>query len=68
MVKKKKPTGNGKGSKIHNAILGIKDLRVAQEEIGNIDNNEWLELGANEALDKPPLKKPCIKIEAVKSC
>ncbi|KAF8760954.1 hypothetical protein RHS01_00080 [Rhizoctonia solani] len=24
MVKKKKPTGNGKGSKIHNAILGIE--------------------------------------------
>ncbi|QRW15527.1 hypothetical protein RhiXN_03528 [Rhizoctonia solani] len=64
MVKKKKPTGNGKGLKIHNAILGIKDLHIAQEEIGNIDNNEWLELGANEALDKPPLKKPCIKIEA----
>ncbi|KAF8752341.1 hypothetical protein RHS01_07909 [Rhizoctonia solani] len=58
MVKKKKPTGDGEGLKIHNAILGIKDLRVAQEEIGNIDNDEWLESGANEALDKPLLKKP----------
>ncbi|GAB1526426.1 hypothetical protein RhiTH_009593 [Rhizoctonia solani] len=64
MLKKKKPTSDGKGLKIHNAILGIEDLRVAQEEIGNIDNNEWLELGANEALDKLLLKKPCIKSEA----
>ncbi|CEL58800.1 hypothetical protein RSOLAG1IB_12201 [Rhizoctonia solani AG-1 IB] len=65
MLKKKKPTGDGDGSEIHDAVLGIEDLRVAQEHIGDIDDEEWPESdrSVNEALEEPPLKKVRIKIE-----
>ncbi|CAE6449611.1 unnamed protein product, partial [Rhizoctonia solani] len=64
MVKRKKPTGDGEGSKLHNAVLEAEEQQIAQEETAVLDNNGWSDLDvapANKA--QPSLKKPCVKSE-----
>ncbi|CCO36920.1 hypothetical protein BN14_11068 [Rhizoctonia solani AG-1 IB] len=46
MTKRKKPTGDGKGSEIHNAVLHLEAERLAQEETANLDDEEWLDSDA----------------------
>ncbi|KAF8690248.1 hypothetical protein RHS03_08971, partial [Rhizoctonia solani] len=41
MVKRKKPTGDREGSRLHNAILEAEDQHVAQEETGMLNDNGW---------------------------
>ncbi|KAF8672509.1 hypothetical protein RHS04_07797 [Rhizoctonia solani] len=64
MVKRKKPTGDREGSRLHNAVLEAEDQHVAQEETGMLNDNGWLDLDIPidaTIVDEPPLKKPCIK-------
>ncbi|KAF8712480.1 hypothetical protein RHS03_01045, partial [Rhizoctonia solani] len=64
MVKRKKPTGDGEGLRLHNAVLEAEDQHIAQEETGVLNDNGWLDLDVPidaTIVDEPPLKKPCIK-------
>ncbi|EUC56499.1 hypothetical protein RSOL_181260 [Rhizoctonia solani AG-3 Rhs1AP] len=46
MIKQRKPTGDGKGSAIHDAVLEIEGLRAAQEETVTLEDDPWPESDA----------------------
>ncbi|CUA67665.1 hypothetical protein RSOLAG22IIIB_13505 [Rhizoctonia solani] len=46
MTKRKKPTGDGEGSKLHDAVLETKMLRAAQEETVALEDDYWSESDA----------------------
>ncbi|GAB1527779.1 hypothetical protein RhiTH_010967 [Rhizoctonia solani] len=56
MAKRRKPTNNGEGSKIHDAVLQLEAERLAQEETVDLDDGEWLD--SDKALE------PCMKSES----
>ncbi|KAG8729881.1 hypothetical protein FRC11_007841 [Ceratobasidium sp. 423] len=41
-----RPTGHGEGSKLHDAVLQAEDACIAQEEVGDIDDESWSDLDA----------------------
>ncbi|KAG8680400.1 hypothetical protein FRC11_002539, partial [Ceratobasidium sp. 423] len=49
---KRKPTGDGEGSRIHDAVLLVEDMRSAQEAVAAIEDEPWSES------DSPPGKIP----------
>ncbi|CUA67361.1 hypothetical protein RSOLAG22IIIB_13414 [Rhizoctonia solani] len=46
MTKRKKPTGDGEGSKLHDAVLETEMLRAAQEETVALEDDSWSESDA----------------------
>ncbi|CEL54412.1 hypothetical protein RSOLAG1IB_11658 [Rhizoctonia solani AG-1 IB] len=61
MTKRKKPTGDGEGSEIHDAVLNLEAECLAQEETADLDDEEWSDLDVPVEKDDVKPQEPSIK-------
>ncbi|CEL63982.1 hypothetical protein RSOLAG1IB_10965 [Rhizoctonia solani AG-1 IB] len=63
MTKRKKPTGDGAGSEIHDAVLNLEAERLAQEETADLDDEEWSDSDVPVEKDNVKPQEPSVKSE-----